>query len=393
MTDIQMPKLSESMEDGTVLTWLRKDGEMVRAGDELLEIETDKATVTVSAEVDGIVQILVGEGTTVRVGDVIATVSDGTDSAPAGNGSQPEHSMIPEPTATGASAPSGEGPAPTPLARRTARVHGVDLTQLRGTGPRGRITRTDVLGAAGVTRQPPRVQTLEPPRQPVAASVPPTRIQQRIAARMTESRTTIPEFEVATEVTMDAARSARDELRALVTDRSAPSINDLIIKACALALRRHPDVNAHYVAGAVQRQSAVNIGIAVARPDALIVPVVHDADTASLGAIAQTTRRLAERVRDGTIAPDELEGATFTVSNLGMYGMTAIRPVIDPPQVAILGVGAVRETMARIDGEIVDRSVMTLTLSADHRALYGAAAAEFLADVRSLLEAPVRMLI
>lgn len=187
---------------------------------------------------------------------------------------------------------------------------------------------------------------------------------------------------------MDGALSARDALRELAANTLTPSINDLIIKACALALRHHPDVNAHYVSDALAPQPEVNIGIAVALPDALIVPVVHHADTVKLGAITETTRRLAERVRAGTVTPDELTGATFTISNLGMYGMTAIRPVIDPPQVAILGVGAVRQTIARVDRELVDRSLMTLTLSADHRALYGAAAAEFLADVRSLLETP-----
>jgi pyruvate dehydrogenase E2 component (dihydrolipoamide acetyltransferase) len=168
-----------------------------------------------------------------------------------------------------------------------------------------------------------------------------------------------------------------------------PSITDFVIKACATALRRHPRANGSYADGGFDLHTRVNIGVAVAADEALIVPVLADADTKSLGGIARETRRLAERVRSGEITPPELSGATFTVSNLGMYGMTAITPVINPPQAAILGVGALRGTLARVDGEIVDRELMTLTLSCDHRILYGADAASLLADVRTLLEQPL----
>jgi pyruvate dehydrogenase E2 component (dihydrolipoamide acetyltransferase) len=167
----------------------------------------------------------------------------------------------------------------------------------------------------------------------------------------------------------------------------------VLVRACALTLRRHPRLNASYREAELRVWPDINIGVAVATDDALIVPTVRNADTLSLGQIARETRRLADRVRTGGISPAELEGGTFTVSNLGMYGMTAIRPVINPPQVAILGVGAVRDTLARADGEIVDRKLMTLTLSADHRAVYGADAARFLADLRELLEAPLGILL
>jgi pyruvate dehydrogenase E2 component (dihydrolipoamide acetyltransferase) len=267
----------------------------------------------------------------------------------------------------------------------------VDLGEVRGTGPRGRITRSDVLTAAGVAPLPADASPHAPPEQPGVERL--TRVQQVIAKRMTESRSAIPEFEVQTEVVLDEVLLLRARLREPPGEAPPPSINDVIIKACALALRNHPRVNSAFADGGVRTHRRISIAFAVARPGALIVPVVHDADQKSLGTIAAETRRLAERVRSEEITPDELSGATFTISNLGMYGMTAIRPVINPPQVAILGVGSSRPVVARVDGQIVDRALMTLTLSADHRALYGADAAEFLSEVRALLEFPLRMLL
>jgi pyruvate dehydrogenase E2 component (dihydrolipoamide acetyltransferase) len=211
---------------------------------------------------------------------------------------------------------------------------------------------------------------------------------------MAEAKATIPHFQVQTEVVMDGAIAMRAELKALaeVDDAEiAPSVNDLIVKACALALRRHPHANGSYKEGRFELHERVNVGVAVAADGALVVPTVFDADIKSLGQIATETRRLAERVRSGQISPPELSGATFTVSNLGMYGMTAITPVINPPQAAILGVGSTRATLARDGEQIVDRSLLTLTLSCDHRILYGADAARFLAGVRALLEAPLRL--
>jgi pyruvate dehydrogenase E2 component (dihydrolipoamide acetyltransferase) len=196
---------------------------------------------------------------------------------------------------------------------------------------------------------------------------------------------------VQTEVIMDEAIALRGELKALAGGDPIPSFNDIIIKACAVALRRHPRVNASYRDGHFELHRRVNVGFAVATTDALLVPILADADTKSLGAIARETRHLAERVRSGEVTPPELSGGTFTVSNLGMFGMTAIRPVINPPQAAILGVGAMRSVLARVDAEIVDRTLMTLTLSSDHRILYGSDAALFLAEVRDLLEAPLRI--
>ena len=263
-------------------------------------------------------------------------------------------------------------------------------------GPVGAVASSATAVAGPATGQPPAETNGHPTATPLArrAAQPFTRLQQLIARRMSESRTAIPEFEVSTDVVMDEAVALRERLRSAVDGaQPLPSLNDLIVRACALMLRRHPRLNASYTPEALRVWPDVNVGVAVATDDALIVPVIRDADTLSVGQIARQTRRLAERVRAGQVSPAELDGGTFTVSNLGMFGMTAIRPVINHPQVAILGVGAVRETLARAGGEIVDRRLMTLTLSADHRAVYGADAARFLADLRDLLQAPLGILL
>ncbi|MCW3019893.1 MAG: 2-oxo acid dehydrogenase subunit, partial [Solirubrobacterales bacterium] len=254
--------------------------------------------------------------------------------------------------------------------------------------PRRAPERANADGSPAVAAQRTPGDGVEGARGP-GRRVQPSRLQLLVARRMAEAKATIPHFQVQTEVAMDAAMSLRAALKASAIDQVVPSVTDLIVKACAIALRGHPRANGSYADGAFQLHGRINVGIAVAADDALVVPVIADADTRSLGAIARETRLLAERVRGGTITPPECSGATFTVSNLGMYGMTAISPVINPPQAAILGVGSLRETLARVDGEIVDRTLMTLTLSCDHRILYGADAARLLADVRALLEAPL----
>jgi pyruvate dehydrogenase E2 component (dihydrolipoyllysine-residue acetyltransferase) len=433
--EIVMPRLSDSMEEGTILRWLVADGERVARGQELVEIETDKASMTYESDRDGVLEIVVGEGESVAVGVAIARVGAGAgvaDSPPAASDSSdssdtaPEPSLAAEPAHTNGSVPSaGAPPTPvvkhdhehkqdgatvlaTPLARRIARVHEIELAGIAGSGPRGRVLRADVLSAAGVAapeRKPTlaRPQSAMPTAEPPAAApgsqgtakgdtrrVEPTRAQRLIARRMAEAKATIPEFQVQTEVAMDTAIAFRAELKEIL-EGEAPSLNDLVVKACALALRGHERANGSYLDGGFELHERVNVGVAVAAEDALVVPVVQDADKKALGQIARETRRLAERVRLGQITPPELSGATFTVSNLGMYGMTQIVPVINPPQAAILGVGAIREVLARVDGEIVERRLMTLTLSCDHRILYGADAALFLAEVKQLLQAPLRL--
>jgi pyruvate dehydrogenase E2 component (dihydrolipoamide acetyltransferase) len=415
MTELTMPKLSDSMEQGTILTWLKTDGEQVLEGEDLLEIETDKATVTHPAEASGILEIVAPEGTSLPVGAPIARVE-------AANGGRPETpieatpvtsdpaapvrstveinggpSSMPGPATGAGSGPTGDAVRATPLARRVARAHGISIEGVTGSGPLGRVTRSDVETKAGIAPTPASA-TPAPAvaREPSAPSgkgtvevVEPNRLQSVIARRMAEAKATVPHFQVQTEVVMDAAIVFREQLKD--AGPGAPSFNDLIVKAAALALRDHPLSNGAYRDGHFELHSRVNVGIAVAADHALVVPTIFDADQKSLGTIAAESRRLAERVRSGEVTPAELSGATFTVSNLGMYGMTAITPVINPPQAAILGVGALREILARVDGEIVDRRLMTLTLSCDHRILYGADAAEFLSAIRERLEKPARL--
>ena len=418
MTDITMPKLSDSMEEGTILSWLRAEGETIAVGEDLVEIETDKATMTYASPDAGTLAGLAKEGEALPVGAVIARLG----AAPADAPESPAPSSAPPPAVSvpdaGPPAEPAPGPAAngagrahddvraTPVARRLAHAHGVDLAGLAGSGPRGRVTRSDVARAAGIAVDPPAgvavvpspAASPAPPAPPAAPAAPAdgvevrelSRLQQVVARRMSEAKATVPEFQVQTEVAMDAALALRAQLKEYGGD-VVPSINDLIVKASALALRAHPLANGSYRDGRFELHARVNVGIAVAAQDALVVPTIVDADRRSLGAIAAEARRLAQRVRDGSITPPELSGATFTVSNLGMYGMTAIVPVINPPQAAILGVGASRPTLARVDGEVVERQLMTLTLTCDHRILYGADAAQFLAAIRELLEQPLRL--
>jgi pyruvate dehydrogenase E2 component (dihydrolipoyllysine-residue acetyltransferase) len=379
-----------------------------------------------------VLTIVAPEGTSLPVGATIARLGaaveveregggggDGAAAAPAAEPAGATATSGVEVPAAAATAAAGHGEGgsgngrgsiasvkATPLARRIAAAHGVALDDVVGTGPLGRVTRADVLSKAGVADAPspvpiPRTDAPEAPAPAAPATattdvakgevdvVEPSRLQTVIARRMAEAKATVPHFQVQTDVVMDAAVAFREQLKA--TGAEAPSLNDLVVKAAALALREHPLANGSYRDGRFELHGRVNVGIAVAAQDALVVPTIFDADTKSLGAIAADARRLAHAVRERTVTPPELAGATFTVSNLGMYGMTAINPVINAPQAAILGVGAMRDVLARVDGEIVDRRLMTLTLSCDHRILYGADAARFLASIRELLETPLRL--
>jgi pyruvate dehydrogenase E2 component (dihydrolipoamide acetyltransferase) len=391
------------MEEGTILAWLVEAGQPVSAGQELLEIETDKANMTVEAEASGILEILASEGTTLGVGEPIARLGSGeaapaTPPGPAEARQGPAAASVPKAT-------NGRRPA-TPLARRIAGVHGVAIDSIgTGSGVGGRVVKADVLAAAGVV-EPPAAAPAPPAPPPAeqaatpevegakggATTVEPSRLQAVIARRMAEAKATVPHFQVETEVRMDAAIELRSRLKEIAGDGPAPSFNDLIVRAAALALREHPKANGSYRDGNFELHERVNIGIAVAAEDALVVPTIFDADRKSLGEIGRESRRLAQRVRAGTATPPELAGGTFTVSNLGMFGMTAIYPVINLPQAAILGVGGMRPILTRSDdGEIEDATLMTLTLSCDHRILYGAEAAQFLGAVHDLLEAPLRV--
>ncbi len=420
MPDVVMPRLSDSMEEGTVLGWMKAVGDEVAVGDELVEIETDKANMVYESDVAGtLVEILAEEGATLPIGEVIARVGEaGEAPAAGGNGGRPDAApeTEPEPAAPAVDEAEASEPAPaptpparepgerikaSPLARRIAAERNVDLAALRGSGPGGRIIKADVEDAGAQ----PAPETAEP--EPAAAAPPATaerpetargaveeveltRLQQTVARRMAESKATAPHFYLTTEIDMSRAVEARARIKAAAGEGDVvPSFNDMVVKACAIALREFPRANGAYRDGRVEEYSRVNIGIAVAAQDALVVPTVFDADAKGLRQIAVESRRVAERVREGTITPPELSGGTFTVSNLGMFGVTSFSAVINPPQAGILAVGSIEEVPVVRDGAIVPGQRMTVNLACDHRILYGADGARFLARVRDLLEEPV----
>jgi pyruvate dehydrogenase E2 component (dihydrolipoamide acetyltransferase) len=436
--DVVMPRLSDSMEEGTILRWLKGNGDEVARGEEIVEIETDKANMTYEADASGTLEIVASEGDTLPIGELIARIGDGSAPTPSERAEEPaeaearqsapaqrEKLAAPEP-ATPAPSPSmpavGDGPAPaastgengrvkaSPVARRLARERGVDLASVAGTGPGGRIVKADVEAAQAAPAEAAPAPAAGVPAAPAAPVPGPvtageggtgkgavtveelSRTQQTIARRMAEAKATVPDYHISTEVDMAAAVAVRDQLKALATEeRPAPSFNDLVVKAAALALRERPRANGAYKDGTFERYERVNVGVAVAAENALIVPTIFDADRKSLGEIAAEAKALAARVRSGAITPPELSGGTFTVSNLGMFGVTEFTAIVNGGQAGILAVGALRDEPVVVDGAIVAGKRMTLTLVADHRILYGADAAELLARIRALLESPLAL--
>jgi pyruvate dehydrogenase E2 component (dihydrolipoamide acetyltransferase) len=376
MAELTMPKLSDSTADAVILRWLKSPGEGFRRGEALLEVETDKATVVYEAETDGTLEsILVAEGGAASVGQPIATVAEasGTD------GAVPSNNVL--------QGTAGARPNATPVARRTALELGLSLHEVTGTGPGGRITREDVARAAD--SGPARPARAAADRRGEVTTVEPTPTQATIARRMVESATTIPVFTVSADADVSGIVALRRGAREDGRD-DAPSLNDFVVRACALALREFPRLNGSWVDGRVELYSRVNVGVAVATEDALLVPVVADADRRTLGEIAAETRRLADAARRRSLGPDDLGGATFTVSNLGMFGVRSFTAIVDPPQAAILAVGGVRrEPIEDGGGGVAFHDALTLTLSCDHRVLYGADGARFLSRLRELLERPL----
>ena len=397
--ELTMPKLSDSMADAVILRWLKSAGEAFARGEGLIEVETDKATVIYEAEWDGTLDsILVPEGATVAVGDPIATLANGDGAA--GRDARPAPPPPEQVTAPPAAIPAAqtrpaadgsapERPVATPVARRTAVELGVSLHGLTGTGPGGRITVDDVTRAAAEAEATPG----RPEQTPVSGKGDvsvhePTPTQATIARRMVESATTIPVFTVSADIDVSEIVASRRKAREHGED--APSVNDFVVKAAAATLREFPRFNASYVDGKVECYSRVNVGIAVATDDALLVPVVRDADRKSLAELAEETRTLADGARRRTLRPEDFHDGTFTVSNLGMFGVRAFTAIIDPPQVAILAVGGVRRApVEESDDRIAFRDLLTVTLSCDHRVVYGADGARFLSRLRELLERPL----
>jgi pyruvate dehydrogenase E2 component (dihydrolipoamide acetyltransferase) len=387
--DVVMPRLSDSMEEGTILRWLKQPGDEVAVGDELVEIETDKATMTYAADVAGtLLELLARDGETVAIGAQIARIGD---------------------PAAVASAPARAARiAASPVARRMARDRGVELSGIVGSGPGGRIVKADVEAAIPATspnggsasiaereRPAPLVEAPVPPVPPAganggAALEPLSRLQQTVARRMAQAKARVPEFALFVDVDMTECVALRQRLGKIAD--STPSYNDMIVKAAALALREFPRVNGSYREDGFVLHERVNVGIAVAAQDALVVPVIADADRRSLGSITAESRRLATAVRSGTVAAADLDGGTFTVSNLGMFGVSHFAAIVNAPQAAILSVGALApRVVATADGAVVVRQTLTLGLVCDHRILYGADGARFLSRLGELLEQPLAM--
>jgi len=393
MAEVVMPRLSDSMEEGTILSWLKQVGDEIAVGDELVEIETDKANMAYESDVAGTLsEILAQEGETLPIGAPIARVGDsveGPSAPPAGETA----AKVPSPP----TAADGERVKASPLARRLARERGLDLGSLHGSGPGGRIVKHDVEEAelpAGLapSTQPEGAKPAAETAKGETRLQEPNKIQQTIARRMAESKATAPHFYLTIEIDMGKAVEARAAIKAAAREGDAvPSFNDMVVKACAIALREFPKANGAYKDGRFELYSRVNVGVAVAAPEALVVPTVFDADRKGLRQIAAETRALAAKVRDGSVTPPELSGGTFTVSNLGMYGIDSFEAVINMGQAAILSVGAIREAPAVRDGRLVPAKLMKATIACDHRILYGAEGAEFLARVQALLEEPVTL--
>jgi pyruvate dehydrogenase E2 component (dihydrolipoamide acetyltransferase) len=426
MADIVMPRLSDSMEEGTILTWLKKVGEEIIVGEEIVEIETDKANMAYESDVAGtLTEILAEEGETLAIGTPIARVGDGGEGSGASAAGPVTAGDPPPPAVAEASSgvgpptvpPAGEGSEDSrdedgagdsaarsndgervkasPVARRIAKEKGVDLSTIEGSGPGGRIVKSDVKKAATAAAAGPAAEGSAP--SPETAKGQTTyedlsKLQSTIARRMSESKATAPHFYLEAEIDMSRAVAARGRLKELAGEGElVPSFNDMVVKACALALREHPRANGAYRDGRFELYSRVNVGVAVAAEDALVVPTVFDADRKGLRQIATESRALARKVRDGQVTPPELSGGTFTVSNLGMYGIDNFSAVINTPQAAILAVGAIKERAVVRAGQLASAQMLNVTLACDHRILYGAPAAEFLARVRTLLEEPLSL--
>ncbi len=475
--ELTMPRLSDTMEQGTIIRWNVREGDRISAGDAVADVETDKATMEMQVYDDGqVARILVGEGQTVDVGTVIAVLAEkGEDAdavaagaaarlasdtrdraagpgapAPPGSPRPPAPAGAPriEPAARPAPAAGAPPPAPaaappvtaeppgqgdgrirvSPVARRLADEHGVDLRTLEGSGPAGRIIKRDVERAVEASREtaaaippaarppaarerlaPVRVSPAPPPRggehglaAPAAPLedriVPLSAMRQTIARRLVESATTIPHYQVSAAFDMDALL----DLRATLNEQLAPggvklSINDFLVRGCALAMHRHPEFNASFEGDHVAIHGRVNIGLAIAIPaergGGLVVGTIRDADRKSLRAISEESKRLAEKARTRGLTIEEMADSTFALSNLGMYGVDHFTAIINPPNTAILAVGAAQQRPVVRDGKLAVGHEMTVTLSLDHRVIDGAMAAEYLRTLRALVESPATLLV
>ena len=462
-TSIVMPQLGYDMREGTVVRWVKQEGDEVVANEVIAEIETDKAVVEFKPTTGGVLRrIVAGEGEAVPVGQLIAVIGDAdealpddlagpAEAAPSDAPSAPEPASTPTAPSTVAAAPAGEVRA-SPIARRLARERGVDLSTVTGSGPGGRIVEADVLAAADAARAAteagrvlasPLARRLarergidlstvtgtgpggriveadidaaasapqpEPVPQPVVPAAPPpaeapsapevserqdlSRMRQAIASVTSGSKREAPHFYVAVDIDMTAAMSLRRDINDELPASSRVSVNDLIVKASALAIGKHPKFNSFYRGDYLQMNSSINVGIAIALESGLIVPGIPECENKSLAQIAAASRDLIDRANNGRLQAEEYTGTTYSVSNLGMFDVDSFTAIIFPPHAAILAVGAVKEQPVARDGQLAIAEIMKATLSVDHRVADGAEAAQFLMEIKRLLEKPVSLLL
>ena len=469
MASVQMPRLSDSMETGKILRWLKKEGDQVQKGEPLVEIESDKANIEVEAYATGkLSKIVVPEGESAPIGAVIAEIGDGsatpaaekapapqgqaeaaepkqnarpaTADAPKAQATKPEAHVAQADKAVAATAQAaadaggeqyphggpddrtevgaagqaalnvirrpaeqenGERQRVSPVARRLAEEHGVDLRRVRGSGPGGRITKEDVEAAAQQKTQP-QAAAAEPTRETRQPTARPTgevevielsKLQTTVAMRLAQSAFSAPHFYVTSEIAMDDAVRLRQMFNEAVDKSEAISLNDLVVKAVATALTKFPEVNASWADGRIESKRDINIGIAVGLPDRLIVPVLRNADQKSLKDIASESKQLIERARTNKASAQDYMGNTFSISNLGMYDVDQFTAIINPHDSGILAVGAIEDKPVVKDGQIVPGKRMRVTLSVDHRVFYGVTAAQFLQEVKRLLQSPMALVL
>lgn len=444
-TPIEMPKMSDTMEEGVLVAWLREEGDRVSAGDVIAQVETDKATMDLEVYDDGVLlKKMIQEGDSVPIGALIAVLGKegedissvlqryqgGQDGSAAAEAEAPAEATGGEAEGSDRSAsdspaeavaePSGDGDGrvkSSPLARRLAQEHGIDLRSLQGSGPEGRVVKRDVEAALQQQGRPaaapapvveaPAARAEAPayqaPAPQAAAPAEGARVQKAsqmrktIARRLAQSKFTAPHFYLTVDVDMERAIAFREQLNTLAQSqgRSKVSFNDLVTKACAVALRKHPMINASYLEqeGELRFYDQVHIAIAVAVEEGLLTPVIRNVDQKGLGQIAEETRELAQRARDRQLQPSDWEGSTFTTSNLGMFGIEEFTAIINPPNACILAIGAIRDVPVVQNGAVVPGKRMKLTLSCDHRIVDGATGAQFLATVKEYLEEPLNLLL
>ena len=390
-SEVKLPRLGQGMESGTIVKWLKHEGEKVEKGEPLYELDTEKVTQEVEADVAGVLLKIAVETGEVPVGRTIAVIGEEGEEAKV----EEPPAAEPEPVEEAPEPPREEQPAPartdgrvkaSPLARRIARERGVDLASLRGTGPEGRIVAEDV-ERAETAPAAPTVQQL-----PVgeADRVELTRVRRTIARRLTEAWQ-IPVFQLQASADMARVTAVVERLNDEGADPKL-TITDVLTKACAGALMRHREVNAEWTENAIVLHPSANIGLAVAAPQGLVVPVIHGVERLSLAEIASARKDIVSRARDGKLRQDDLEGGTFTISNLGMFRVESFTAVLNPPQAAIVAVGAIEDRVVAVDGQAAVRPMATFNATFDHRAVDGAPAAGFLQTLKELLEEPGLML-